>query len=241
MNGYELSRNFTNWAFENPEKIKTIHYAVYFFAIEHCNRLGGKKKFGFPSQMTMEAIGVKKHQTYSKALNDLIEWGFLMMVEKSKNQYSANIISISAVPKKGKARGKALDKAWTKHGAKQGRSTGQSKDNITKPINQQTNKPYTSEEMEIKIEVFLNWFNSCKKKYTGKMGKFKSLTETDKNNFFKLLETYNNEDFKEAIPKLYDSEWARDTNNLTPAHFLRNDNFVKYLNAELKPNKVGLG
>jgi hypothetical protein len=133
MNTFELSRNFCNWAFENPEKVHPNHYAIYFFAIEHCNRLGGKDKFGFPSQMTMEAIGIKKHQTYIKYFNDLIEFGFFKLIEKSKNQYSANIISITfAMPKKGKA----LDKAFIKHTAKQtestGQSTGQSEDSIIK-------------------------------------------------------------------------------------------------------------
>jgi DNA gyrase inhibitor GyrI len=47
MNSYELSRNFYDWAFENPEKIKPNHAALYFFAIEHCNRLAWKEKFGF--------------------------------------------------------------------------------------------------------------------------------------------------------------------------------------------------
>ncbi len=74
MNGYELSRKWFDFAFENSEKIKPAHTAVYFFAIEHCNRLGWKEKFGFPSQMCMEAIGVKNWRTYSNTLNDLVEW-----------------------------------------------------------------------------------------------------------------------------------------------------------------------
>lgn len=134
MTGYELSRAWFDFAFDNPEKIKPIHSAIFFFACEHQNRLGGKEKFGFPSQMTMEAIGVKKHQTYISALNDLEEWGFIVFIERSKNQYSANIISI-ALPKKGKALDKALDKALVKHGAKQGQSTGQSKGHINKQLN----------------------------------------------------------------------------------------------------------
>ena len=90
MNSYELSRRWFNWSFENPEKIRPIHGIIYFFAIEHCNRLGWKDKFGFPSQMVMEAIGIKNWRTYSKALNDLVEFGFIEMIEKSKNQYSSN-------------------------------------------------------------------------------------------------------------------------------------------------------
>lgn len=146
MNGYELSRNWFNWAFDNPELVKPIHAAIFFFACEHQNRLGGKNKFGLPSQMTMEAIGVKKHQTYMKALNELEEWDFITFIERSKNQYSSNIISINAPTKSGKARGKALDKATIKHGIKQGQSKGLSTVDIDKPINHITNKPENQEK-----------------------------------------------------------------------------------------------
>lgn len=129
LSGYELSRNFFDWAFENPEKINPSHIAIFFFATEHQNRLGGKSKFGFPTQMVMDALGIKKYQTYIKYFNDLVDWGFFILVEKSRNQYSANIISINnAMPKNGKA----LDKAFIKHGAKQLESNGQSNGSIDK-------------------------------------------------------------------------------------------------------------
>lgn len=135
LNSYELSRKWFDWCFENPEKISPNHSAIYFFAIEHCNRLGWRDKFGFPTQMVMDAIGIKKHQTYIKYFNDLVDWGFFNLIQKSQNQYSANIISlISAKPKSGKA----LDKAITNHTAKQIASIGQSNSSINKPIN---NKP----------------------------------------------------------------------------------------------------
>lgn len=120
MNSYELSRNFCDWAFNNPDKIKPIHYAIYYFSIEHCNRLGWKDKFGLPSQMVMEAIGVKNWRTYSAGLNDLVEYGFIEMVEVSKNQYSSNIV---AIVKNTKAPTKALDKALQKHSTKHSQST----------------------------------------------------------------------------------------------------------------------
>jgi len=120
LKGYELSRNWFNFCFDNPEKIKPIHTAIYFFAVEHCNRLGWKSKFGFPSQMAMEALGIKNWRTYIKAFNDLIEFGFIKLIEKSSNQYSSNII---AIVKNTKAQSKALDKALQKHSTKQGQST----------------------------------------------------------------------------------------------------------------------
>lgn len=161
MNSYDLSRNFWNWAFDNPEKINPSHAAIYFFAIEHCNRLGWKEKFGLPSYMTMEAIGIKKHQTYSKYFNDLIEYKFFNLIEKSKNQYSSNIISlVNAMPKNGQA----LDKANIKHRAKLGSSL------VT--IDKQKNKEQRTKRQSFSppniLEV-IEYFNE--KGYTEEAGK----------------------------------------------------------------------
>jgi hypothetical protein len=129
--GYELSRVWFDWCFENPEKISPNHTALYFFCIEHCNRLGWKEKFGLPTTMAKEAIGIKNYKTYIKTLNDLIEFGFITLIEKSKNQYSANIIALSKnTEAHGEALTKALTKATTKHMAKQVQSIV----SIDKPI-----------------------------------------------------------------------------------------------------------
>jgi len=135
VNGYQLSRSWFDFCFDNPEKINPNHTAIYMFAIEHCNRLGWKEKFGFPSQMTMDAIGIKNHHTYIKYFNDLVDWGFLKLIQKSSNQYSANVISLSNGMSKNS---KALDKAFIKHLTKQPTEqvhiNPQSNDSIDKPI-----------------------------------------------------------------------------------------------------------
>lgn len=127
MDIYNLSRNFWNFSFENPEKIKPNHVAMYFFAIEHCNRLGWKEKFGFPTTMVMDAISIKSYNVFKKTFNDLVDYGFFKLIEKSKNQYSSNIIALS---KFNKAQYKALDKAIIKHSTKQVESTVQCIDSI---------------------------------------------------------------------------------------------------------------
>ena len=224
MNSYELSRNWFNYCFDNPEKVKPSHTAVYFFAIEHCNRLGWKEKFGFPSQMVMEAVGIKNWRTYSKVLNDLVDFGFIKMIEISKNQYSSNII---AIVKNTKAPTKALDKALQKHSTKQGQSTVS--------IDKQLNKEQVT---NISVETFLLWFNKKKELNNGVKGKFKVLTFTDENNLNKLLNSYNLKDFNYAIVNLFNSEWAKENNMITPSHFLRVENFNKYLNQEHKKQKL---
>jgi hypothetical protein len=120
MNSYELSRNWFDWCFDNPEKISPNHSAMYFFIIEHCNRLGWKEKFGLPMEMTKDAIGIKNYRTFSNTFNDLVEWGFINVIQKSKNQYSSNIIAIVKNAKADtKANAKALDKAIQKQSQKQ--------------------------------------------------------------------------------------------------------------------------
>jgi len=129
---YELSRQFFDWAFENPDLVKPSHIAVYFFAMEHCNRLGWKEKFGLPTTMSMEAIGIKSYNTYKNAFDDLVQWGFFKVIKKAINQYSAVIIALS---KFNKAHNKAYNKALLKHTSKHCSSTQQSTDSIDKPIN----------------------------------------------------------------------------------------------------------
>ncbi|TDQ27673.1 hypothetical protein [Tenacibaculum caenipelagi] len=146
MNSYELSRQWFDFSFENPELIRPIHTAIYFFAIEQCNRLGWKEKFGLPSHMVMEAIGVKNWKTYKKGLTDLVNWGFIDMIEESKNQHTSNIV---AIVNNTKATTKALDKATSIQSIKQSQSTLQGTVSINKPINHITNKPINKQTSEM--------------------------------------------------------------------------------------------
>lgn len=146
---YELSRQFFDWSYENPEKISPNHIALYFFIVEHCNRLGWKDKFGLPTEMAKEAIGIRNYRTFYKALNDLIEFGFIKLIEKSKNQYSSNII---AIVKNTKAHTKAYDKARQKQIQKQGKSTV----DIIKPENKLTLNPEQYESIFDFKKSFLN-------------------------------------------------------------------------------------
>lgn len=142
MDIYKLYRSFWDFSFENPEKLKPNDVAIFSFAIEHCNRLGWKKKFGFPTSMAMDAVGIKSYSVFKKHLDNLVDLGFIKMIEKSKNQYSSNII---ALEENYKAPYKSLDKAIGKHTSKHLQSTVQSTDQITKsinkPLDKETKKP----------------------------------------------------------------------------------------------------
>ena len=156
LNGYDLSRNWFDWCFENPELIAPGHSALYFFIIEHNNRLGWKEKFGLPTQMSMDAIGVRNWRTYKKVFDDLESWGFIKVLEKSKNQYSSTII---ALVKNTKANTKALTKATQKHVQKQVISTDKSIAVIDKPNNQEPNNNVTKKMILSFKKCFPEYFS----------------------------------------------------------------------------------
>ncbi|TAE98743.1 MAG: hypothetical protein EAZ80_06040, partial [Runella slithyformis] len=150
MTGYELSRAWFDWAFENPDLNSTNHTALYMWIIEKWNRLGQKEKFGLPAFEAMEFLGIKSYKTYKKAFDDLTQWGFVEVVTESKNQYTANIIALvnfteahtKASPKQVQSKEGALvnfTEAHTKASPKHFQSTS----HIDKPINNKTNKPKT--------------------------------------------------------------------------------------------------
>lgn len=116
LNIFDLMKDWFSFCYENPEIVNPNHSAMYFFILQHCNALGWKTKFGLPMQMTMDAIGIKNYRTFSNTLKDLIEWGFILLLQKSVNQYSANVVGLV---KNTKATTKALSKATHKHSQKQ--------------------------------------------------------------------------------------------------------------------------
>ena len=183
MNSYELSRVFFNFSFENPERINPNHIALYFFCIEHCNRLGWKDKFGLPTTMAKEAIGIRSYNTYIKTLNELVDFGFIKMIEKSKNQYSSNIIALS---KNDKALDNALDKAFIKHASKQSESTQQSIDSIDKQI---TNKQITNKQLNISFDTFWNLYDKKIEKDKCE-SKWNKLTNKDREDIINHIPKY---------------------------------------------------
>ena len=129
INGYTLTREWFNWCFENPEKVKPIHTALYLFIVDHCNRMGWKEKFGLPSYHAMESLGIKNWRTYKGALNDLVKFKAIKLISESKNQYTATVI---AIVDNTKAPTKALDKALSKHSTKHSQSIVSIDKQITK-------------------------------------------------------------------------------------------------------------
>ena len=213
MNGYDLSRDWFDWCFENPDIITPNHSALYFFIIEHCNRMGWKEKFGLPMEMAKSAIGIKNYKTYSKTFENLVEWGFVKVYQRSKNQYSANVIGLV---ENTKANTKALTKATLKHSQKQVHGIV----GIDKPINLEQYSDFP----EKVIEMF--------RVITGK--KIKLNAERKTTIIARAKEKNTLEDFEKVIRVKFD-EWKDDpkfSKFITPETLFRVSNFTKYLEQE---------
>lgn len=94
INGYELSRQWFNFIHETSEMISPIHTALYFWIVELNNQLQWKPVFGLPTNYSMQSAGVKTYKAYKKALDDLIRWGFVELIQKSYNQHTCNQVAL---------------------------------------------------------------------------------------------------------------------------------------------------
>jgi DNA-binding transcriptional regulator YhcF (GntR family) len=96
INGYALSHWWFEFAFRYPDKVTTTSTALFSWLCELYNKLQWPDKFGVPTIVAMSAIGIKNYRTYKKAFDNLVEWGFIEVIAKSTNQFTANTISIKS-------------------------------------------------------------------------------------------------------------------------------------------------
>lgn len=190
MDWYSLSRRWFDFCFENTDRINTTHTAIFMFIIEQWNRFWQKEKFWLPAIYTMEALWIKSKTTYYNAFNDLIEFWFIEIIEKSKNQNTANIIKI-AISKNESAHMSALDSA----NVQQVDSTYVSGGNIDKQVNKETNKQYktkddkTKEEVKEELQKFIEHWNKIfleKREVTNKL----------EEKYLQIRKEYTKDDFK---------------------------------------------
>lgn len=98
MNGYQLTRQWFEWKFNNPGKMSAGHAELYFYIIDRWNYFSQKTEFGLPRVHTMEVLSIGSHNTYKKLLNDLVDNGFVKIIRESSNQYHhTTIIGLSKI------------------------------------------------------------------------------------------------------------------------------------------------
>ena len=84
-------------------------------------------------------------------------------------------------------------------------------------------------------EQFLSWFNDSRTKLLQKPSNSNYLSSVDKNYLEILTNRYKGEDFGKAFHNLCNDKWANESNQIIPKHFLKPENFDKYLQIEPKP------
>ena len=173
MNGYNLTRKWFDFKFENPSKVRAVHTDFYIYLVDQWNRLGQKKEFGLPTSYTMECLGIGSYNTYKKTLSDLVTFGFVKVIKDSKNQHISKIIAISKYDKAtDKPNNEALDKATIKAIDK---AIDKASDNPIDTINEQY-KQYNNLTIE-QINNLLIYFNQLE---IGKVDKFISERQKEK-------------------------------------------------------------
>lgn len=93
MNGYQLTRQWFDFAYSNNE-VKPQHTALYCWCVELNNRLQWKESFGLPTDEACEYTGIGNRNTFYSAFNDLKNWGFIKEIKSSINQNQSRIISL---------------------------------------------------------------------------------------------------------------------------------------------------
>ncbi|MEO1263935.1 MAG: hypothetical protein AAFZ15_34335 [Bacteroidota bacterium] len=180
MNGYELSKNWYE-VIDGRTDIKPVHHALLFWIIELSNRLRWPESFRLPTINTMEMIGVSNRRTYYGAFDKLVELGAIEIIEKSKNQFTANRIKLTL-----SACAQALPQAAPQ---KSGLPVQKMHKHCTHNKTIENNSIKTIKTYSIDFDRFWDLYD----KKTGRKkceSKWKKLTEEEKGKIFEILPLY---------------------------------------------------
>lgn len=217
MNGYQLSRDWFNFRFENPSRVRAVHTELYLYLVDQWNRLGQKTEIGLPTKFTMDCLGIGSYNTFKKTLSDLVDWGFVKILKDSANQHQSKIIALS---KNDKATTKALDKASIK-------ASDESRDTIIEQGNKGTREQQTSNTVGKPDEVAL--IVSEINKLSGSV--FKASTKETKKYIQARLKENSLEDCLKVVRAMWE-KWRGDEKmkqHFVPVTLFRESNFEKYL------------
>ena len=240
MNGYDLARAWYNYKFDHPQKVKAIHSDFYFYLVDQWNRYGQKAQFGLPTSYTMECLQIGSYNTYKKVFNDLVEFGFVKLIQDSVNQHQSRIIALS---NNDKALDKALDKATMfalsksdeahdeahdethdeTHDEASDETPDETPDDISKQVNKETIKQRNKETID-----------SRKLKFSHTLKPFVEVYGKDLMNEFYSYWTEPNQSntkFRKELEKTWDVERRLNTWSKNQKNFKTNQN-GKFKNAD---------
>ena len=94
MSMFDYTKQYWDWADENPTKSSPSTAGLYFYFLRVANELNWKGEFSISSTQVMDVLSIN-YNTYKKYFDVLVESGLIKIVRQSKNQFSANVIAIS--------------------------------------------------------------------------------------------------------------------------------------------------
>ena len=242
INGFEQIKAFYSWVFNNPDKVRPTHISLYLFLWNQGNRANWVEWFKCPYDLAMQGACIGNKGTYYRCLDDLQSYG-LIKYKKGLNNYKAPQIHLIKLYDNEQVT-VPLSEQLSEQPTEQ--LTELLSGNIYKLItinykrvnetlehwlSLDSDKPKDESELHTH-ESFLLWFKECRK-FIGLEYNVKKLSAWDKQLFNELKE-YTTEDFKKAFKNFSSDKYYLDNNLIFPKHFLKEDNFIKYLNQLIK-------
>ena len=225
-----------NWIFNNDKYFKW--WVIMLFEVNHSD-----KKFN----LGYNVMTIKKGQSS----NSLRTWAvlfnstpktvkkFFKMLEKDgmitteiigKGKQSTTLVTIENYSKYQGSEETQRDTLTTTQ------STTQGKRKV--PTNNNDNNYNNDNKREISAHdskaKFLKWFNSCRTEILKTPSNINTLSYNDSLNLKTLKNTYSIADFNKAMVSMCQDDWAIKHNQCFPTHFLKPENFTKYLHAKIK-------
>lgn len=211
MDIFKLISRYIEYCEKHPETVNNTGSALYLYLLNLNNKLGWPDKFGLPREFVMTILGTSSHKTYTKAVQYLIESGFLKQVSASKNQHQSNVFALVK-----------FTTASTIARLKQVPELDRSKSCIDIPI--KTNKDYIKNPSEkARAGLYVDYLNKIfEKKY--------QLTDKVIGNFKARISKYSADELKAVVDNLKKSTYHIDTNFrfCTPEFCLREAKIEMY-------------
>ena len=148
INGYSLTSDWFNFMAENSDKVECKHTALYLYLVEFFNKRHWVKTVGLPTDFTMTMLNIKSYKSYIGILNDLVDFGFIVISKRATNQYTSTQIELVKNTK-------SNTKSNTSHIPSQIEDNDQVRLSITKRINNKLLNNTISGKFDFKKEILL--------------------------------------------------------------------------------------
>lgn len=102
---FDYFNGFWKWVSDNPDKVDPSLCAVYFALLNRANKTGWKDSFAIILIDLQEDCGICSRTTMLKVLSKLEEYGFVVTISKTNNQYKNRVIRLPL-------NGKHVESTW---------------------------------------------------------------------------------------------------------------------------------